>query len=730
MLTVGMDASLRLRDRWVETVGTVDDDPETAETLETVTDAAFPGGILPCRCGDGHVYYAVADSPRQWRQLAPLLTSFCGPTVTDFRGRPTALERDDAREAVLLDAGLSSVACLKPSASTERLARRLFARMRQTLARAQIPTRTVPQPTSALLDQFRSALVAPSREDAQDALDRLRSEWRLDALNVSFLEVALRSAFGEWDELRRQPSFLGLCETRRPPAVTLALLETVYRTELSPLEGNGREALIVRFKTSVWPTMGGLFTHLPGNATDTALKAFLVRAAAFPMTPEASARLDSMATTPDLVALRRMLIPDGGAEDSRDGRPSGAPPVNIPPDPPSCLDAAATALLHAVREGSLEACAAARQAIETLSSADRSTLLAQPLKRELWRTLCSFTGDSPAPRGWTDWLSILGDTAFEGAVEVAERAAAEWRVDAHLYDPVHARDLAALLLAVPDGIAQQRLQASLPILVTWLISDPRYPNPLAAPVYGALLTIFALQPGRTELSLATASHVLDAAIACGPAADTYAEILDSVGELAAGANGVRQIDWLLDTIETTIAYPCPAPEARQRLWLRVLDILRRGRRPDRLQLLTARSLATTLGVGTDDPVLELPPSGESEGRESSALARLAGMRLVIYTLTETVGRHAMASLTSVVSRLKVELSTDHVGSARLKSLAEKADLFVIATQSAKHAATEFIQRHRPDGMPILYPRGRGSTSIVSALKGYAERLGTERDAIR
>ena len=41
-----------------------------------------------------------------------------------------------------------------------------------------------------------------------------------------------------------------------------------------------------------------------------------------------------------------------------------------------------------------------------------------------------------------------------------------------------------------------------------------------------------------------------------------------------------------------------------------------------------------------------------------------------------------------------------------------ADLFVIATASAKHAATDCIQRHRRAGMPVMYAAGRGVTSFL------------------
>jgi hypothetical protein len=64
----------------------------------------------------------------------------------------------------------------------------------------------------------------------------------------------------------------------------------------------------------------------------------------------------------------------------------------------------------------------------------------------------------------------------------------------------------------------------------------------------------------------------------------------------------------------------------------------------------------------------------------------------------------------------VQLTTELVGSASLKALSRRADWFIVATRSAKHAATEFIKQSRPPGKTeLLYPTGKGASSIVGTL---------------
>jgi hypothetical protein len=68
------------------------------------------------------------------------------------------------------------------------------------------------------------------------------------------------------------------------------------------------------------------------------------------------------------------------------------------------------------------------------------------------------------------------------------------------------------------------------------------------------------------------------------------------------------------------------------------------------------------------------------------------------------------------SGVEVHLTGDLVGSSSLKALSRRADWFLVATRSAKHAATEFIKESRPPGKTeLVYPVGKGASSIVGAL---------------
>ena len=63
------------------------------------------------------------------------------------------------------------------------------------------------------------------------------------------------------------------------------------------------------------------------------------------------------------------------------------------------------------------------------------------------------------------------------------------------------------------------------------------------------------------------------------------------------------------------------------------------------------------------------------------------------------------------------------GSPALRAAARDADVFVIASAAAKHAATEYIEVQRRSGAVTLRPAGQGSASMLRCLWRYARSLG-------
>jgi hypothetical protein len=703
------------------------DSPLLEEIVSTALDESFPGAILPRLQKGSIVYYAIGPTPQIWRELRPLLLSFTGKTVTDFSGLPIVLDATDPVEALIAELDAHAVAKLIPSRETAKLALFSLRRLRKMLCNMQQIKRPRPEPTSLILKRFKRALVGFDRPEAEICLDRLRRELRLDALNLRFLKVQLHASFGEWSLLRGKDFFESLCLTRRSLSVTCALIEALYRTSIGPHEGSDDiPALLDRFRREVRPVSGDLFHVLPPNASPIVLKAFaleatstdtprqdLIRSMNEISKPEPEGPFTKFWSQVKKQVKTPSLEPASGTEEALKRL------IAMPGD--LNLKSAKAVLLIVAEIGTLDAYRDAALYLERLSGSQRDELLSVPWLREIWRTIGAELGWRRIPEDWVEWLQMIPAVEFDDAYAIAERACEEWPIAVHVNDPAKIARLSDALSAVPDGVASERLLEALPLLVEWLRCDPKFPNRAMVALYENLLTILALNPGRSDTELAIAGHLIDALLSCGLDTPRYNRVLDDVLELARTAVGIRALDWILDTMEFTVIYPAADSEARQVFLYGMLDAMMPiVARMTPYQLEIAKNLGLLLGwqVEKIPAYRELMDKVTPDIQTKSPLGRLTGSSIAVHTLTESAGKQIVAMLTKLVPAVRVELNHDHVGTPKLKALARNADIFIIVTQSAKHAATDFIRCHRAD-KPLLFPSGKGSSSIVRAIEEYS-----------
>ena len=93
-----------------------------------------------------------------------------------------------------------------------------------------------------------------SREAALDLLGRLKSELRLDALNLKFLEVQLLATFGDWAGIVDLPGFADLCLARRTPALPHCFSRPfIWCISAGPFEAGNADETCARFQSSARP---------------------------------------------------------------------------------------------------------------------------------------------------------------------------------------------------------------------------------------------------------------------------------------------------------------------------------------------------------------------------------------------------------------------------------------------------------------------------------------------
>lgn len=701
--------------------------PEMQEEFETLARSAsmsaFPGVVLTWpRPGKCSVYYAVAADATQWRRLRPLLMAFVGPTVTSFDGMPAELLPRIPVEQYLLSGTQYITARIVPGSEQKhrQMARRALERLLITVGQAPAITATIPRATSHLLARFVDCLNGNDRPSAEGILEICGNELRVDALNLTFLRIRLLSHFSDWHGILALPEFPSLCHTRKPPAVTATLLEALWQVYLAPFhETDSFDALQERWLADVRP-FASLLLHLPippdsspgilylfawQASADTTLSEEL-KAALVPYRDRLGEFAAKLGIPHNLhAAAASKVAPIGAADSNPDAKSDGDP-----------VSRAQHALVVAEDVNTLASISEALARVAQLSEQERKALLRSELFRSTWQAVEAELG-SALPTDWEAWLAHLPDSSFTAALSVLERAVTEWPVST-LTDTVDIERLATALSSVPDGPpADARLADSLPLLVAWVARDAAFPRPAMVPVYEALLFHLVLGARRGTAVFESAAVLIRALLAVGLTPSRYATLLEDCLALTGEGVGTRNVYWLLDILEETFLNQAPSPQARDSFSCSVQSRLA----PLHHRLTPGQRVSLhTLGSALS----WLPMDGERIGaldvseKVQSLAAALHSQTIGIYSLTESAARQAAQVLKQLDSSVKILLSHDAVGTPALKTMAQGVDLMIVATASAKHAATGFIQQMRPREKPIRFAAGRGFSSIIRTIEEY------------
>lgn len=653
------------------------------DVLKSATDPRVPGAILPAPHGRGCRIYAIAADQKEWRRLGPLLYAFAGPTLTNFAGVIKAPSGGDALDAFARDLPVEVIAVVEAQ-ETSVEAMRALRRMIAMLRLAPEGNSQPPRPTSWLLSDFEDALNVGDRLAAERLIERLRSECRIDVLNLRFLTVQLLASLGCWAELRALPDFADLCLARKPGAIAAHLAEALFQSDLASVFATANAEDCRSAYASIRPLAAPLILLPPPAVLGPGGRRLYALAALAADSPEPG-QLSAIAEQPDAGWVLAHLKPF--AEQA---------PVAVAPEPEADY-------------------AQIRRTLERLTElplAQRTRLLEIEPLRSL---LANGSEAEPAlvPLCWHDWLKRISDPEYTIAFEVARKGALEWPVE-DVADPVKATALAeALADAIDDEVSRARLAQALPLIVTWLQRGGAFPRPSMRPVYETVLTLFALGEARDRGIMSSAAVIGEALLSIGNSTSDYQKLLNSLTTLFTEGTGTNNLYLLLELIEALLRHPCPDPSAREAFWLNALAILEPLRlRLEPVQHASLAALAELLGW-PDSPFADTDTIAQDE-----FAPKIANLRIGIYTLTESAARHAASVLTRLEPSTRVQISSEQVGSAKLKALAVNSDLLVITSLSATHAATDFIRANRPSGKPICWAAGRGFTSIVRAVEEF------------
>ncbi|MFC1911516.1 hypothetical protein ACFLXM_02460, partial [Chloroflexota bacterium] len=223
-------------------------------------------------------------------------------------------------------------------------------------------------------------------------------------------------------------------------------------------------------------------------------------------------------------------------------------------------------------------------------------------------------------------------------------------------------------------------------------------------------------------------ELCEAVMILGAKPSDYQSMLEEARNLWDNFASPSNVQPMLDILDRLLFFPCPAECVENRgalaslVFSRSIPWIQTGR----LDTETRRFMELLSREYQLYRILEavLKPSVEEEQVETyeDPLAGLTGT-LGVYTLMQSTGARVRDILAQRSPGCVVELSHDKVGNSKLRDLARNADIFIIATRRAKHAATDFIEMNRK-GKPILWPTGNGTSSMLRVLIQHVEGRAT------
>lgn len=685
-------------------------------------------------------WMAVSFTEPQYAELREQLHSFLGAVATNFSGVRVPFPKELAVTHPLTEwtgGRYFHFQVFDGEKNREFVKDSLKRMMKAWILRPPLSNSSF-QTTESLLRDFHQSLAAQQHGESERILDNLRSAGRLSIENLAFLRVERYVAFQQWQALLFDPQWETLKQIRRPTRITRLMLQCLWQTELRVLAEQDRIAEVCdKMRTLVLPKNRPLFRFWSGGTDVISNLVFLLAAVADP-NPRFELASKILATIPAANSLRSFADAIATLLPKTQEATHFADPFS---DARMCIDkddySRAWSILIRLQPNFevvrlLFICAAegfgpaeaellkARK--ESCSAEDQTRLLSNTTRKQTWDEVLAEIArvSNPDPATWEQWLQrITLDLPKSEAIRMANELSAKCSVSDYARNHSRIDAVVSMLDDIPTS-ASHVLRVAFPQFVSFFLSADQ-PHYDFRPIWNALLQRAALEDYFSVGDWGVVESLAMAILQGNSSDSSAADAMEALNFIWDTHGGFQHVVWSLDVLDQLVVLPNTISESRETFFYRVYATLKQyQRRVDESIAGCFRLLCEDLGKIAEFQEL-FPAFGQASTDGSLSeidllKQRIQGKVIGIYTLTESSGLRAQQLLQNWFPDLDVRVSNDHGGSDHLKNIARQSDFLIVAAKSAKHAATDFIKAERPaDKSPLIYPSGKGSSSIVDAV---------------
>lgn len=301
-----------------------------------------------------------------------------------------------------------------------------------------------------------------------------------------------------------------------------------------------------------------------------------------------------------------------------------------------------------------------------------------------------------APASWLDWADgVAADREVDVDLECMKDWAPAWIDDVAL---------AQVMETVPEFGTDELLAGVAGFLAS---DDPEHPASLAA---AAFLERFLFAERFSPADLTALCALLEIVLRGAPPAERYRRVLSDIRSYAPQWVSTAMAWKTLDIADAVALGPASDVDSRTDLVATLLAPLsaqkRRLTAPIRR---LADLIATDVGLDLDWTV------DEQDAQPGSADRPGFDPRILLYSLDAGTLARVSQAISQQWPTARVWVASDKEGNPALREHSRNADLIVLATRRATHAATGFITEYAGDAK-ICYPDGAGSASMIRALE--------------
>ncbi len=726
--------------------------------LELVRREAPVAALPRVRRGRATEWYIGWREDGDARDARDLVVAFLGRSYANLAEVPRILTPSDAVERSFSDEfGGRAIVVAVPDSLREPARLRLLT-MAKLLLRRPLRRAARVVAVGRLTRDVELALQQGNVGLAETGIDALRREGHVDAVNLEFLTIRVWAVAHEWAKVVEYPGLPGLLAARPPARTREVLIRAVYHLLVAP---NGAlpetpTAWTALLEDSVLPSWGALFQTSRGIDSPEGWVFFavlpLLRDGGRDETVSAHLhRLENAGWRREASAIERVwrlrqADAPGHGPASTEAVPATdwlefAVAAFRDDDLDRAWELAIAAPPGATRATMLVRCAAlirdpilsttALAAWEDLPPDDQTSWRSHGRFSQVLANTYELVGVSAsAPTlssrrvvsSWSTWFTRLkAPEPWPGAISAADAGQASWSVEDVVRDEEQLSSAIDVITSTLPDWGGDALRNSLPFVIASFVATPL--DVRAIPIADAVFELLETDTAQSFTTCDALISIAAARLTHSAQPSLYAQRLASIADCVLALDSAACIPLVARALEMLLVVPAAQQQVRDDTAVRLLSMTSRWSRqmtwPD---YATLRTLAADLGVSEAFAVSVPQPALDSAAPERAVWGRLANKYVALYSLEEGALQRAERALKELCPGVRVSVFAEHGATAPMDEAARRADLFVIATRSAKHSATIAIETLL-DARRRAYASGKGTTSLLMAVKTWLVRSG-------